>query len=235
MQRTTSVEGRAEVPVETAATAAYPWARHIGGTFRLEARGVSDNAMALLRVAFGDDGPGRARPLDLLRAHDRALGVLVVLSGLSARALEARARREGRTAAFAEAAAWAFSMGDRDPRSFSEACRVFRRIQASWDEGVAAALLGFSDPSQGPVFQRAWRHARRALDRRETWAVVGQLRATSDKAEGYAAAARDDVDDRRFLREPAYRAGALLGLTVRTLAGENVARVEAATLVRRAR
>jgi hypothetical protein len=207
---------------ETSARASFDWARAIGGRWR-GARGAArldPSATDLLRVAFGD-GPvdPTAGPLDHARRHDESIGAAVVLSGLSPEGTARRAVRGSRTQGFAEAAAWAYAVAERDPRAFAVACRVFRTIRLSWEEGVASALLGFSDPGADPIYQLARRAVRAAVARRATWVTVARLRAHVACDDGFADGALDRVDETRLVRDAAYRVGAYRGRAVLRTAG----------------
>jgi len=214
---------------ETSARACFDWARRVGTAWRTlpGARCLPEPAISLLSIAFGERAPeGRMAPGLHARHHDRAIGVGVVLSGLSPRGIARRARRQGRTAAFAEGAARATALGDRDPHAFRLACRLWRAARLEWEEGVAAGFGSFSDASRGPVFQRGRRLVRRALLLGETWAVIGRLRADAAREDGFADGALDRLDLGRLVEDASYRVGATRGARVLAQTGPRVVAIE---------
>jgi hypothetical protein len=228
--------GMARDGLETSARACFDWAGRVGSAWRTlpGVQALPDAAAPLLSVAFGERPPhDRAAPQAHARCHDRAIGVGVVLSGLSAGGIERRARRQGRTAAFAEGAARAAALGDRDPHAFRLACRLWRSARLEWEEGVAAGLGGWSDPSRGPIFQRGRRLVRRALLLGETWAVVARLRADAARSDGFADGALDRVDLERLVEDASYRAGAARGARVLAQAGRRAVTIELSCALRR--
>ncbi len=203
---------------ETSARSAFEWARAVGSSWRRDVVRIPDNARLLLSVAFEDEGLAPARsPRDALCRHDRAIGVCVVLSGLSPETIAERAARDERTLAFAEAAAWAWSVGDREPEAFATACRTFRSVRQAWDDGIAAGLEGWSGPARGAVFERARSVAGSARRRGVAWAVAGWARARRSRDCGFVDAVRGTVAPESLVRDASYRAGVVEGATVASL------------------
>jgi len=172
-------------------------------------------SMAWATVRSGDEGTHEGALYAALggdgSATSRAFGAGVAACMLGVDSRELGAMRDALPLSlrddFEAGVANAHEAVDREPVGWMEARAEYRQIFHDYTDGRAAALGGWNDPARGEVFTHAREEMTEALEADP--AAASRLRTAYYGAvrEGFIAADAGRVDDARFDRDAAYRAG----------------------------